>query len=175
MKHPFRTIPGFALLLILPLLAGCMGYHLGPIPPKFMEGVHTVAIPTFSNPTMVPRLEVLAASCVIKQMQQDGTFKVGPVDESDVIVNGTVMRVYRYGARSVRSDVLKQNEYNLMVTFGYNVTRRSTSEVLTQGQVTGVTSFMVSGNDVNQDEREAIPLALADAAVHLVSHLTEGW
>ena len=175
MKRLFRSTAGIALLLLAPLLSGCAGYHLGPIPPKFMDGVHTVAVPVFRNNTLQPRLEVLAASCVIKELQQDGTFKIGPVDQSDVVINGTVIQVYRYGARSVRSDVLKQSEYMLMVTIGYNVTRRSTGEVLTIGSVVGNTSFMVSGNDVNQDEREAIPLALADAAVRVVSHVTEGW
>ena len=44
----------------------------------------------------------------------------------------------------------------------------------------GQTSFFVTGTnniaaDVNQDERQAIPLAAEDLAVRLVSQISEGW
>jgi hypothetical protein len=46
--------------------------------------------------------------------------------------------------------------------------------------VSGKTSFFVSGSnalaaDVNQDERQALPLAIEDAATRLVSQISEGW
>jgi hypothetical protein len=157
------------------LLNGCAGYRLGPVVPKTMEGVRSVAVPTFANDTLIPRLEVLAANSVIKQIQQDGTFSVESESTADVIIEGKITKVLRKSARSVRGDVLASREYTLMVGFDYLVTRRSTGEVLDKGTVTGNTSFFVSGNDVNQDERQAIPLALEDAAVRLVSRVSEGW
>jgi hypothetical protein len=172
MKFPLRP----ALLALVALLfAGCAGYHIGPIRPKWMDGVQTVAVPTFENETLMPRLEVLAADSLIAQLQQDGTFQVATSDTADAVVQGSVIDIRRHGARSTRSDVLKQREYTLTVTLRYTVTRRSTGELLAKGKSSGVTSFFVSGNDLNQDERQAIPLALSDAALHLVSHLSEGW
>ena len=38
----------------------------------------------------------------------------------------------------------------------------------------GTTSFFVS-NDVEQDERQAIPLAAEQAAIRLVSQISEGF
>ncbi len=156
-------------------LNGCAGYRLGPVVPKTMEGVKTVAVPTFGNDTLVPRLEVLAANSVIKQIQQDGTFSVVSESTADVVIDGKITKVLRRSSRSVRGDVLASREYTLTVAFEYLVTKRSTGEVLDKGTVTGNTSFFVSGNDVNQDERQAIPLALEDAAVRLVSRVSEGW
>ena len=48
------------------------GYKVGPIQPKFMEGVHTLAVPSFKNDTLEPRVEVALATAIIKQIQQDG-------------------------------------------------------------------------------------------------------
>jgi hypothetical protein len=40
--------------------------------------------------------------------------------------------------------------------------------------VVGTTSFFV-GTDVTTDERQALPLAAEELAVHLVTQLSEGW
>lgn len=171
MKLPFFAALASALLLF----TGCAGYHMGARLPKRMEGVKTIAVPTFHNATLVPRLESLAASTVVKQIQQDGTFQVRSTDEADAILVGTIESVHRKGARSVRSDVVKQQEYYLTLTFVYVVTRRCTGEQLDSGVVVGDTSFFVSGNDVNQDERQAIPLAIEKGAVRMVNRITTGW
>jgi hypothetical protein len=172
----FSAVTGLAALLLIVLsLSGCAGYHLGPIPPKFMTGVHSIAVPSFRNKTLNPRLEVLAAGTLISQFQQDGTFRVEASKNADAILDGTVTEIRRSGALSVESNVLQQSAYNLSVIITYTLTRRSTGEQLDVGTVSGTTSFFVSGSDVNQDEQQAIPLALHDASVHLVSRLTEGW
>ena len=41
-------------------------------------------------------------------------------------------------------------------------------------EAAGLTSFFV-GEDVNTDERQALPLAAEQLAGHLVSQLSEGW
>jgi len=57
-------------------LTGCLGYHVGPVKPGVLRDVHTIAVPTFENKTLLPRIEVLITDSVIKQLQQDGTYKV---------------------------------------------------------------------------------------------------
>lgn len=154
---------------------GCAGYHIGARLPQKMAGVKTIAVPTFENRTLVPRLESLAASTLVKQIQQDGTFAVRSSEDADVILAGSIVSIRRHGARSVRSDILKQQEYYLLVTVSYTLTRRCTGEFIEEGSVIGQTSFFVSGNDVNQDERQAIPLAVERAAVQIVSRISTGW
>lgn len=156
-------------------LAGCAGYHVGASVPQRMNGVKTVAVPTFHNDTLVPRLESLSASTVIKEFQKDGTFKVCNAEDADVIISGSISKIRRRGARSVRADIVKQQEYNLSVTFNYTVTRRATGEQIDTGILIGQTSFFVSGNDINQDERQALPLAIEKASQRLVSRITTGW
>jgi len=156
-------------------LGGCAGYHIGPIKPKFMEGVNSIAIPTFRNETLIPRIEVLVSDTVIRQIQEDGTYKVASsVDTSDAVMEGEITQVKRRASRSVLGDVQATQEFEMTLSLHYRITRRATGEVLDDKTVNGTTSFFVSG-DVNQDEIQAIPLATQDAAVRMVSEISEGW
>lgn len=171
MKSTFLALTLSALFL----LTGCAGYHIGASIPKKMEGIKTIAVPTFHNETLLPRIESLAATTVVRAFQEDGTFQIRSSEDADVILEGTILSTRRRGARSVRSDVVKQQEYNLSVNILYTIRRRNSGESIDQGTIVGTTSFFVSGNDVNQDERQAIPLAIENAATNIVSRVTTGW
>lgn len=168
------------LLAMAAVFAGCAGYQIGPVKPKLMEKVQTIAVPTFKNDTLEPRIEVALASAVIKQIQQDGTYKVVRENEADAILEGTLLEIRRRPARSVRGNVLATREYTLELRVKYSVIRRATGREIEGRTISGTTSFFVSGSntiaaDVTQDERQAMPLAAEDLAVRLVSHISEGW
>ncbi|MDB6150364.1 MAG: hypothetical protein JWQ44_1812 [Chthoniobacter sp.] len=171
------------LALFLPLIAvifsGCAGYTVGPIKPKLMRGVQSIAVGSFRNETLEPRVEVLLANAVIKQIQQDGTYRVAREADADAILEGTLDEIQRRPARSVRGNVLQTREYTLILRVRYRLVDKAGRELDARG-VIGQTSFFVTGSDtiaadVNQDERQAIPLAAEDLAVRLVSQISEGW
>ena len=155
-------------------LCGCLGYHVGPVKPYYLRDVHTIAVPTFKNHTLVPRVEVLVTDTVIKQLQQDGTFQVTNGDKADVVLAGEVDRINRMPARSVRGNVLATTEFNLGLVVKYSVVGRDGKTLAGPSQAVGSTSFFVS-SDVTSDERQALPLATEDLATRLVSQLSEGW
>ena len=163
----------FASLLLAGLLQGCAGYHLGPAKPGYLRDVQTIAVPMFRNTTLVPRIEALVTSTVIKQFQQDGTYRIVDGDAADAVVKGEIVAVTRSPARSVRGNVLATTEFNLSVTVRFTVLGRD-GKHLGAGQVAGTTSFFV-GSDVSTDERQALPLAAEELARHMVSQLSEGW
>ena len=174
-----RFLPVAALAAALSL-AGCAGYQIGPIKPKLMDGVNTIAVSTFKNDTLEPRVEVLMANSIIKQIQQDGTYKIARENEADALLEGSLDEIQRRPARSVRGNVLQTREFNLVLRVKYKVTNRRTGQPIFQRNVTGTTSFFVSGSntiaaDVYQDERQAIPIAAEDLATRLVSQISEGW
>ena len=162
-----------APLLLALLFEGCAGYQLGPATPAYLRQVHTLAVPTFGNNTVVPRIEVLVTNTVIKQFQQDGTFRIVTADAADAILKAEIGGVNRSPARSVRGNVLSTTEFNLGMTVKYTVLGRD-GKTLGAGTVGGSTSFFV-GSDVSTDERQAMPLAAEELARHLVSQLSEGW
>ena len=161
------------LLSLALLLNGCAGYTLGPATPGYLKHIHSIAIPTFGNTTLVPRIEVLVTSTVIKQFHQDGTFKIASADSADATLKAEIVGVSRSPARSVRGNVLSTTEFNLVLSVRYSLVGRD-GKVLTPGGVSGSTNFFV-GSDVNTDERQALPLAAEELARHLVSQLSEGW
>ena len=161
------------LLLLAFLLDGCAGYQLGPATPGYLKHIHAIAVPTFGNTTLVPRIEVLVTNTVIKQFQQDGTFRIVSEDAADATLKAEITGVSRAPARSVRGNVLSTTEFSLALTVKYTLVGRD-GKVLSPGAVSGSTSFFV-GSDVSTDERQALPLAAEELARHLVSQLSEGW
>ena len=155
-------------------LSGCLGYHLGPAKPQYLRDVHTLSVPTFTNRTLHPRVEVLVTGTVIKQFQQDGTFQIASDENADAILQGEIVEVSRSPARSVRGNVLATTEFNLVMRVKYKLVGRDGHPLGAQGVATGTTSFFV-GTDVTTDERQALPLATEQLATQLVSQLSEGW
>ena len=160
--------------VLIACLGGCLGYHLGPIKPGYLRDVQTIAVPTFKNNTLLPRIEVLVTGTVIKQFQQDGTFKIVGNHDADAILQGEIFRISRSPARSVRGNVLATTEFNLTMVVRYTLIGRDGKPLASPGEATGTTSFFV-GTDVTTDERQALPLASEELATHLVSQLSEGW
>ncbi len=172
-------------------LSGCLGYHVGPVKPYYLRDVHTVAVPTFKNRTLIPRIEVLITDTVIKQFQQDGTFQIASGNNAEATLNGEIAAVRRTPARSVRGNVLATTEFALTLSVRYSLTGKNGEQLAPPNEVVGTTSFFVSNNsnntniinnnnnitngDVTTDERQALPLATEDLATRLVSQISEGW
>jgi len=164
----------FTTFLLGLFLSGCAGYHLGPATPAYLRQIHSIAVPTFRNNTLVPRIEALVSGAVIKQFQQDGTFRIANEDHADAVLKGEVVAVGRTPARSVRGNVLATTEFNLVLRVRYTLLGRDGKTLAGPLEAAGTTSFFV-GQDVNTDERQALPLAAQELAGHLVSQLSEGW
>jgi Lipopolysaccharide-assembly len=162
------------LCILLGFLTGCAGYTLGPTPPTYMRGVHRVAVPILKNASITPDIQTVATTTVIKQIQEDGTYEVTGVDQADAVVVGTITSVTRTKSRSLQGNVLASAEFTLRVIINFRIERPNTGQLMNQRNIEGDTSFFV-GNDIFTQEREAIPLAIQDAAVQFVSFLSEGW
>jgi len=164
----------FAAALACFSLTGCLGYHIGPVKPYYLRDVHTLAVPTFENQTLLPRIEVLVTNTVIKQFQQDGTFQIVGNEDADAVLKAEIMRIDRSAARSVRGNVLATTEFTLAMHVKYSLIGRDGKTISGPSEAIGTTSFFV-GTDVTTDERQALPLATEELATRLVSQLSEGW
>jgi hypothetical protein len=140
-----------------------------------MEGIHSIAVPTFRNETLIPRIEVLVTDTVIRQLQEEGTYKVASsLDTADAVLEAEILQVVRKPSRSVINDVQATEEFNMTLVVHYKIVRKATGETVDDKNGSGTTSFFVSG-DVNQDEIQAIPLAAQALASSMVSEFGEGW
>lgn len=163
-----------AAALVCLLLGGCAGYHIGPVQPYYLRQVHSIAVPTFKNNTLIPRISALITDSVIKQFQQDGTYRIARKDDADAVLVGEIDHVDRAPLRSVRGNVLATVEFNLVMRVHYSLQDRNGKALTSPLTAYGTTSFFV-GDDITSDERQAIPIAAEEMAVHLVSQLSEGW
>lgn len=164
----------FIVLIAAFSLGGCAGYRLGDVKPHHLREIESIAVPMFRNQTYTPRVEALVSSSVIKQLQQDGTYRISTAENADAVLEGTVVAVSRRPVRSVRGNVLATREFNLAVTVTYRLRSKNGNVAVGPASIAGTTSFFV-GSDVTTDERQALPLAAEDLAVRLVSQLSEGW
>jgi len=163
-----------ALGAVCLIFTGCFGYHIGPVKPKYLHDVHAIAIPTFQNKTLLPQIEVLVTDTVIKQFHQDGTYKIANENNSDAVLKGEITNITRAPARSLRGNVLATTEFNLVMRVRYKLVARNGTDLMSSAEVAGTTSFFV-GNDLNADERQALPLAAEELAGNLVTQVSEGW
>jgi len=168
-----RFLFAFALFLLALGFSGC-GYQIGAVRPTILKGVKTIAVQNFANKSYEPRIEVLAADTVIKVLQQDGTYTVVPDTRADVILYGEISQVRRRSIQSLLNNVLASSEFELEITINYELYDRVTGQILKREKVYGRTPFYTSP-DLQQDERQAIPLAIHDAAVRIVASITEGF
>ena len=169
------------VLLMLPILlalGGC-GYHLGEIKPTPMRRVTTIAVNTFTNKTLLPRVEAQTADAVVKQFQQDGTYRIESADRADAIVEGTIESVQRQPMRVFASNVLQTSEFELTLIVKYRVIDRITGAVLMEGSAVGVTPVFTEADRVNSDlvtnQNMNYPIAAQRMAEKLVSKVAEGW
>lgn len=163
----------FLAAIALPSLVGCAGYHTGVNKPKQMSAVTRLAVPTFKNDTLQPRLEVLVTNAVIKQLQIAGTYKIVPVSEADAVVHGVIEDITSRQFRAQRNNTIKTSQLLVGLVVKYEV-KDPSGAVLLKGQPQAVSTLILDPNfQVTKQQ------ALADATSRLSEamsiEITEGW
>src|ERR1051326_1050036 len=97
---PPPPLPLSLLLLVVALLGcgggGCAGYRLGPTNPELTAG-RSVQVNFFENKTPEPHLVEAVSHALRKQLQQDGTYKLNTRGDSDILINGAILKYEREG------------------------------------------------------------------------------
>jgi len=163
----------FLAAIALFSLAGCAGYRPGVNKPKQMAAVTKLAVPTFKNDTLQPRLEVLVTDAVIKQLQIAGTYKIVPVNEADAVVHGVIEDITSRQFRAQRNNTIKTSQLLVGLVVKYEV-KDPSGNVLLTGKPQSVSTLILDPNfQVTKQQ------ALADATSRLSEamsiEITEGW
>lgn len=152
-----------------------MGYRVGDISGRDLQGVHSVYVPAARNASLEPDIQVVATNAIIRRFENDGTLSVNQTADSDSELDVTITDVLRQPMRSSTTDVLVTAEYQLTViakaTF---INRKLGKKIFENVTVNGSTSFFTQA-DINEGERQALPLACTDLANNTVKLVTEGW
>lgn len=166
------------LTLLSPLVAlfmtGCAGYQLGGVKPAHLSQVTKIAVPTFENETLEPRLAVLVTNAVIKQLQVDGTYEVVSRDKADAILEARISDIDRSQWRAVRNNVLRTKELLVRLRTDYRLKDPASGSNLHTGRVIGE-SYIVLDPNFQLSEHQAMEDAAQRLAATLVSEISDGW
>src|SRR5690242_20326821 len=86
------------------LLAGCAGYHLGPVNGA-IAGEKSVEVLPFNNQTLQPRLGDAVTQALRERLQIDGTYHLATRGPGDVVVTGVITHYNREGLSYLNNDV----------------------------------------------------------------------
>ena len=168
-----KKLYAFVLPLLIAALSSCAGYHAGVSKPHQMKDVVKLAVPTFKNETLEPRLEVLLTNALIKKLQAKGTYKIVKRNEADAVLTGTIEDITRHQFRAVRTNTLRTAELLVRLRLKYEVTGPDGAKLLT-GQKQGQSNLVLDPN-FQLTERQALADAAERLAIDLSSELSEGW
>jgi hypothetical protein len=167
-----RALKVFPSLLAALMLAGCAGYHLGPVNGA-SAGAKTIEVQPFNNQTLEPRLGDALTESLREKLQSDATYHLATREPGDVVVTGMIRQYGRQGLGYLNSDVATPENYRVDMSVHVIARERVTGKVIFEKEVKGHT-FVHIGNDLASAEREALPLLAEDVAQNITEMLTEG-
>ena len=168
MRLPGMIVSGVAAVL----LAGCAGYHLGPVNGA-VAGEKSVEVLPFNNQTLQPRLGDAVTQALRERLQTDGTYHLATRGGGDIVVSGVITRYNREGLSYLNKDVATTENYRVGIIAHVTARETATGRVLFDKDVNGYTLVHV-GTDLADAERQSLPLLAEDLARNVTVLLTEG-
>jgi hypothetical protein len=160
------------LALAAASLAGCAGYHLGPVN-GVVPGEKSIEVLPFNNQTLQPRLGDALTQSLRERLQTDGTYHLATHGVGDVIVTGVIRNYQREGLSYLSTDAVTPENYRVGVTVHVTVRESASGRLLVDKDVKGHTLVHI-GSDLASAERQALPLLADDLAQNISELLTEG-
>jgi hypothetical protein len=154
------------------LLAGCAGYHVGPVNGE-TAGEKSIEVVPFNNQTLQPRLGDAVTQALRERLQTDGTYHLATSGPGDIVMTGVITSYNRQGVSFLNNDVTTTEDYRVSITAHVIARDHDTGKVLLDKGVNGYTLVHV-GTDLAEAERQAAPLLAEDLARNITELLTEG-
>lgn len=162
----------FFALIAVTLLAGCAGYHLGPVNGA-VAGEKSIEVRPFNNQTLQPRLGDAITQSLRERLQEDATYHLTTHGSGDVIVTGIIHQYTRLGLGFLSTDVVTPENYRVEVFAHVTARDRLSGKVILDREIRGHTLVHIGAN-LASAERQAMPLLAADLAQNITEYLTEG-
>jgi hypothetical protein len=168
-----RALKTFLPCLAALALAGCAGYHLGPVN-GVNAGAKSIEVQPFNNQTLEPRLGDAVTESLREELQTDATFRLASRRETgDVVVTGVIRQYLRQGLGFLNTDVATPENYRVDLVVHVIARDRLSGKTILDKDVKGHT-FVHIGDDLASAERQAMPLLADDLARNITELLTEG-
>jgi len=160
-------------VLVVVSLAGCAGYHLGPVNPNIRAGENTIEVVPFNNQTLEPRLGDAVTQALRERLQTDGTYRLETRHPGDIVVSGTITTYSRRAVSFLSRDVTTAKNYRIEIIAHVTARDRVSGKTLLDKNVSGYT-LTQTGAELFEAERQSLPLLAGDLARNITQQLTEG-
>lgn len=169
-----KTISRSCALLLAFVLTGCAGYRLGSQKPAHLAHVTKLAIPTFENQTLEPRLGSVVTNAIIKQVQNAGGYEIVSKENAEAVLEGQIFSVDRSQFRSDRANVLRTSQLLLTLRVDYTIRDAGTNTIIHRGRTTA-DSYTILDSNIQNSEAQALEDAAQRLSINVASDITEGW
>jgi len=156
------------------LLPGCAGYTLGAHKPAHLSKITKIAVPTFENLTLEPRLAVLVTNSVIKQLQNHGSYQIVSKSEAEAVLQGKISNINRTQFRSDLNNVLRSSQIMATLVCTFNVTDSASGKLLHNGSASA-DSYIILDANLQLSETQLLEDAAQRLAFNLADQVSEGW
>jgi len=155
------------------LLSGCAGYTLGAQKPAHLRHITKIAVPTFENLTLEPRLASLVTNAVIKQLQNHGSYQIVSKSEAEAVLQGKVATINRTQFRSDINNVLRSSQLQATLNCLFTITDAS-GKVLHSGTASA-DSYIILEANLQLSETQLFEDTAQRLAFNLADQISEGW
>ena len=107
--------PLLAGLVLVLSLTGCLGYRVGDVSGRNLQGVRSVYVPVAKNESLEADLQVIVTNAIIQRFNSDGTLEVNQNSNADSELDITVATVKRNAVASSTQNILQTSEYRLTI------------------------------------------------------------
>ncbi len=156
------------------LLSGCAGYTLGAHKPAHLRNITKIAVPTFENLTLEPRLASLVTNAVIKQLQNHGSYQIVAKSEAEAVLKGKISNINRTQFRSDLNNVLRSSQIMASLTCLFSITDVASGKELHAGLATA-DSYIILEANLQLSETQLFEDAAQRLANNLADQISEGW
>lgn len=164
-------------LLLLPvcfMFSGCAGYTLGAQKPAHLRHITKLAVPTFKNLTLEPRLAVLVTNAVIKQLQNHGSYQIVSRSDAEAVLEGSIRQITRTQFRSDRTNILRSSQIQATVGASFVIKDAASGTVLHNGGASA-SSHIILDSNLQLSETQLLENAAQQVAFDLSDQISEGW
>lgn len=168
----FRTA---LIFLAVFALTGCAGYRVGNISGRNLQGVRSVYVPVAKNSSLTPDLQMTVTNAVIRRFNDDGTLQVNQDPNADSELDVTITSVIPTAISSSTNDIYVTAQYQITISATVTfINRRLGRKIFESASASGSTTVFTQ-SDIQEGQRQALPLAAKDLANNIVKLVTEGW
>jgi len=164
----------FFFLAVVLGLTGCAGYTLGGQRPVHLRHITKLAVPTFENLTLEPRLAVEVTNAVIKQIQNHGSYQIVPRNQAEAVLEGRIQRITRTQFRSDRTNILRSSQILATLVSTFEVKDSATGKILHNGSASA-DSYIILDANLQLSETQLLEDAAQRLAYNLADQVSEGW